>query len=760
MIPKKLISQALPLYPSRRLSTIISMVRTSIFRSSITSVVAVALPAVFLTTQQAYADEGLIARNAILTHPNVARLRDTVCSYYAQVDIARSGKYPQVNFRVYGSSSLSSHIETREANSRRLDDREIDAVIGLSQNIYDWGITNRSVQIAETQRRIAHIEVQIETARQAADLLSLLLRHQELSDLDGYYSDLRRELSGIADRIKDGVDAGALTLTDLRDIKINNLDIEINHIQVKREIDLVKSEVSERFKVTVEAAMPFLIYYLGLQPAELPHFDSANANEVRKLDLQRMITDFELEQLKAQRKPSVSAQVDTTLFDADSFSGEYEVTGRLQLSMPLYDGAAAAPLKGQMIYVMIGVFFVVAVIWASLAQIDEVVRAEGAIVPSDNVQLVQTRLPGSIVYIQASLGDKVRQGDVMFRIEDEDVVANFDDNEINRLSAQAAIVRLEAERNNLDEVVFPSELTAAAPEIVAQEKALFHSRKNAKEGEVAVLIQEGKSLDRAINEREAEARLAMRQIATIEKEREIIAPLVKKGYEPKIALLSIDARLQESMGRKELADLGAVRLRSDREGLQKRLSSLENRFKTDTETTLVEMRTLAAQAEARLDALKGKVAYADVRAPVDGIISAVHIKTMGGVVEGGAVLAEVIPFEEEVTVRAKVMTDDIAKIVPGQQVRISLSSYDVSRYGALEGTIETIASNSTEEQNQPPYFVAMVKIPDPTFPNSGFKPEITPGMTAIVDVLGDKRTILGYILSPIKRAQTIAFKEK
>ncbi len=340
MIPKKLISQALPLYPSRRLSTIISMVRTSIFRSSITSVVAVALPAVFLTTQQAYADEGLIARNAILTHPNVARLRDTVCGYYAQVDIARSGKYPQVNFRVYGSSSLSSHIETREANSRRLDDREIDAVIGLSQNIYDWGITNRSVQIAETQRRIAHIEVQIETARQAADLLSLLLRHQELSDLDGYYSDLRRELSGIADRIKDGVDAGALTLTDLRDIKINNLDIEINHIQVKREIDLVKSEVSERFKVTVEAAMPFLIYYLGLQPTELPHFDSANANEVRKLDLQRMITDFELEQLKAQRKPSVSAQVDTTLFDADSFSGEYEVTGRLQLSMPLYDGGS------------------------------------------------------------------------------------------------------------------------------------------------------------------------------------------------------------------------------------------------------------------------------------------------------------------------------------------------------------------------------------------------------------------------------------
>ncbi len=424
------------------------------------------------------------------------------------------------------------------------------------------------------------------------------------------------------------------------------------------------------------------------------------------------------------------------------------------------DGDETAPLKGKAIYVFIGLFFVVAVGWAAVAEIDEVVRAEGAVVPSDNVQMVQTRLPGSIVEIKANLGGKVSKGDVMFRIEDEDVVANFDDNEINRLSAQAAIIRLEAERSNQNDVSYPAELTEVAPEIVAQEVALFYSRKKAKEGEVAVLIQEGRSLERAIKEREAEGRLAARQIETVQKEREIIAPLVEKGYEPKIALLSIDARLQEAMGRKELANLAVRRLRSDLEGQSKRLSSLKHRFQTDAETQLVEMRTVAAQAEARLNALKGKVAYADVRSPVTGIISVVHVKTVGGVVEAGSVLAEVIPFEEEVTVRAQVMPDDVAKIVPGQRVRISLSSYDVSRYGALDGMIETIASNSTQEQNQPPYFVAMVKIPNPTFSNSGFKPEITPGMTAIVDVLGDKRTVLGYILSPIKRAQTIAFKEK
>lgn len=168
----------------------------------------------------------------------------------------------------------------------------------------------------------------------------------------------------------------------------------------------------------------------------------------------------------------------------------------------------------------------------------------------------------------------------------------------------------------------------------------------------------------------------------------------------------------------------------------------------------------SARPEARLDALKGKVAYAEVRSPADGIISAVHVKTIGAVVDAGARLAEVVPDEESVTIRAQVMTDDVAKITVGQKVRISLSAYDVSRYGALEGVVEKIASNSTQEENKLPYFVTMINISDPVYPNSGFKPEITPGMTAIVDVIGGKRTILQYILSPIERAQQIAFREK
>lgn len=168
----------------------------------------------------------------------------------------------------------------------------------------------------------------------------------------------------------------------------------------------------------------------------------------------------------------------------------------------------------------------------------------------------------------------------------------------------------------------------------------------------------------------------------------------------------------------------------------------------------------AAQAEARLDALKEKVALTAVRAPVDGIITAVHVNTVGGVVDGGTVMAEMVPIEGEVTVRARVNTDDVSKINVGQDVRISLTAYDVSRYGTLTGKVQKIANNSTQEENLPPYFVTLIKIPDPQFEQSGFAPEVVPGMTVIVDVLGGKRTVINYILSPIERAQSIAFREK
>jgi HlyD family type I secretion membrane fusion protein len=435
----------------------------------------------------------------------------------------------------------------------------------------------------------------------------------------------------------------------------------------------------------------------------------------------------------------------------------------VQLKTPEVDMDAASeplPLRGQLIYILIGAFFFIAVIWAAITTIDEVVRAEGVVVPSENVQIVQSRLPGSVTDIRIKLGDKVAKDDVLFKIEDEDVKANFADNEIQRLAALASIQRLEAEAQGLAQLNMPEWLVKAAPDAVRQEEEVFASRRRALENERQVIFQQIETLRRAIDVQKSEESLARIHLTQIDQERAIIAPLVKAGHEPKLALINLESRYQETLGRAEKARLEAVHSGSELITQERRLASLNTNFQADAETRLIETRMLAAQTEARLDALEGKVQQTEVKSPVHGTVSAVHFSTIGGVVDAGAVLAEIVPIEEEVTIEAQVMTQDVADIYPGLPVRISLSASDVSRYGAMEGIVEKIATNSTQKENQPPYYQTIIRIPDPVFPLSGLKPEITPGMPVVVDVLGGKRTVLDYILSPIERAQTIIFREK
>ena len=194
--------------------------------------------------------------------------------------------------------------------------------------------------------------------------------------------------------------------------------------------------------------------------------------------------------------------------------------------------------------------------------------------------------------------------------------------------------------------------------------------------------------------------------------------------------------------------------------LQKEIISLKSQRRAESSTFLVEAQTSLEQAKARQESLQGRVGYADIRAPETGIVSALHIKTIGAVVQAGTVLTEIVPVNAEHVVRARLLPQDVADVTLGQLARISLSAYDVSRYGALEGKVVHVASNTTEEQNVPPYYETMIAIGDKGFPNSNIEPEIVPGMQVTVDIIGGKRTVLDYILSPIQKAAAVAFREK
>ncbi|MCE2516387.1 MAG: TolC family protein [Alphaproteobacteria bacterium] len=280
------------------------------------------------------------ARMAIESHPAVAGLRAQVCQATSQVDQARASIRPQATFRLNGGVSLTSNIENSEIQPRRFDDKQIDGVFSINQTIYDWGISSASVGIAENTRAAARLGVEIESERIAADILSIMISRQELVAHDAQYRDYQAKLMVLAERIEAGVEAGVNRLTDLRSIKIAMLDAEVAHTQVNRQLDLIEADLKERLNLSFGDAMPLYLDYIAARPLALPRIASDQTREVKRIDFDASSSALELKRTKAERRPSLNAIVDTTLFDVDSYSSEYEVTGRIQMNFPLYDGGS------------------------------------------------------------------------------------------------------------------------------------------------------------------------------------------------------------------------------------------------------------------------------------------------------------------------------------------------------------------------------------------------------------------------------------
>jgi outer membrane protein TolC len=293
------------------------------------------------------------ARVAIERHPSVAALRAEVCRSASQIDLARSGFFPQVNFRLTGANSLSRRIKRDEVDRRRHDedDSAVDGVLSVNQTLYDWGITRDSVGIARNARSAALLGVQIESDRIAADILSIMVTREELRLQDQFFTDYRAKLAEISERIEAGVDAGVNRLADLRSIKITELDAEVAHTQALRQLALTEADLIERTELTFDAAMPFYLDYIDVRPLAVPTIESQATREVKRLDYNARSNELELKRTKAERLPAMSATLDTTLFDADRYSSEYQVVGRVQFTLPLYDGGSNKARQNEYIWV-------------------------------------------------------------------------------------------------------------------------------------------------------------------------------------------------------------------------------------------------------------------------------------------------------------------------------------------------------------------------------------------------------------------------
>ncbi len=424
--------------------------------------------------------------------------------------------------------------------------------------------------------------------------------------------------------------------------------------------------------------------------------------------------------------------------------------------------AAAAQLRprlsASLLLFAVIAFFVWAVIWASFSEIEEVTRGSGQVVPSSELQIVQSLEGGLLAEMAVREGEFVEQGQLLLRIDDVLFASEEGSLRAELTGLRAAEIRRNAEADGTLPV-FPADLVESAPAAVAGEQALFETRASEKAAEAAILTEDIASVRAEIAEGEARLSQLARAVELADQELAINRRLVERGAVPEVKLLELERALNEAAGGRAALTERLVGLRAELAAAERRLEQVETKFRADAQTALTEIRTRIASLEARLTSSEDRVRRTELRAPVSGVVQRILVNTIGGVVQPAMPLVEIVPAEDELIVRARVRPSDIAFIQPGQEVRVKITAYDSQIYGSIPGTLERISADAVSGPDGQLYFEVDV-LTERTFLGADeARLPIIPGMIAEIDVITGKRTIMSYLLSPILRAGDRALRE-
>lgn len=418
---------------------------------------------------------------------------------------------------------------------------------------------------------------------------------------------------------------------------------------------------------------------------------------------------------------------------------------------------------GHLILVAVAVLLVVGLVWAALAEVDEVTHAEGQIIPSSQVQVVQNLEGGIVQEILVREGDVVDKGQILVRIDDTRFASSYQEGRLKYLALLAQVSRLIAETEGKP-LQLPDEVKQDAPQLAEDARRLYHTRQQELASTVQILEQQRDQRRQELAEMRSLSGQLERSYALLREELVRTEPLAAEGVISQVELLRLKRQVNEIRG-----DLDGVRLRlpAARAALDEAESKIEDariKFRTEAQAQLNEAKAeLAATAENNTAALD-RVTRTAVRSPMRGTVKRLKVSTVGGVVQPGMDLVEIVPLEDTLLVEAKVQPRDIAFLHPGQRAMVKLTAYDSTIYGALEATLEHISADAITQEDgrgeERSYYLIRVRTLDRGYVKDGVSLPIIPGMTATVDVLTGRKSVLKYMLWPIERARERALRER
>lgn len=404
-------------------------------------------------------------------------------------------------------------------------------------------------------------------------------------------------------------------------------------------------------------------------------------------------------------------------------------------------------------------FVIFLMIWMAFTKVEEIARGHGQVVPTQDIQIIQSLEGGILQEILIAEGDRVKKGQVLLRISDIQFSSEEKGTEAKSLGLRAKKARLTAEAEG-KELKMPEDILKKAPQIAENEKSLFLSRR--KELETAFSI-----LDERINKASADLEEVKAEIARLQSNRNLLAQeyeitraMVAKKAAAKIDQIRLERELADIKGQISARAQEKIGLEADLKSTQEERKNQNDKFRSGTLTELNDVQTQISSLDESLKSISDRVDRTELRAPVDGLVNHIKIKTIGGVIEPAMRLVEIVPLSKELKIVATVLPTDIAFLKLGQPVKVKISAYDPQLYGSLEGKLVRIAANSTLDKDGNILFEIEVKTEKNHLGTEKNPLPITPGMVAEINIITGKRTIMHYLLKPFYRTADRALRER
>jgi adhesin transport system membrane fusion protein len=416
----------------------------------------------------------------------------------------------------------------------------------------------------------------------------------------------------------------------------------------------------------------------------------------------------------------------------------------------------AAPIRTRILLYTVTIVVFALIIWSAFAEIDQVARGDGKVIPSQKIQIIQSQDGGLLTDILVTEGELVEMNQLLVRLDATRFSSTLRENRVQYLGLQAKATRLKAIAD--DKPFTPDkELSDSIPAVLAQEFRLYQSSIKEYEAEQGGARQRLTQREEELGEARAFRDQSKRAFYLASRELSLTKPLVDSGAVSEVEMLRLEREVSSLRGDLAQAESQVKGAGAGIREAQRNVEEVGLQFKNNIGEELSKVTAEIERLKATSFGLSDRVKQTAIRSPVRGTIKRVFFNTIGGVVLPGDEVVEVVPLDDTLLLEARVNPKDIAHLFPGQEALVKFTAYDFVVHGGLKATVEHIGADTVMDEDGNPYYT--VKVRTIKFSLGEDKP-IIPGMVAEVDILTGKKTVLAYLLKPVLRAKQYALSER